>query len=141
MSLLLFIHILAAGFWLGCVAVEVVLERSRGGRDVAKKRLVADYHATVDQWIEIPTFIVLLVTGVMLIDVERLAGWYLLKVICGTSVVALNAWCAVMVRQRRRLADDEHFFPAYRSVSRRIDLTGYLGIPLAVAAVCLGFAF
>jgi len=141
MRLILFIHVLAAGFWLGCVAVEVVLERSRGGRDIAKKRLVADYHATVDQWIEIPTFMVLLVTGAMLIDVERLGGWYLLKVICGTSVVVLNAWCAVIVRQRRRLPDDERFLATYRRMSRRIDLSGYLGIPLAVAAVCLGFAF
>ncbi len=140
MSLIVFIHILAAGFWLGCVAVEVVLERSRGGRDVAKKRLVADYHVTVDQWIEIPTFMVLLVSGVIMLDMDRLAGWYLVKVVCGTTVVALNAWCAVLVRQRPHIADDEHFFAAYSQISRRIDLTAYLGAPFAIAAVWLGFS-
>jgi hypothetical protein len=140
MSAIVFVHILAAGFWLGCAAVEVVIERSRGGRDAAKKRLVADYHVIVDKWIEIPSITVLLGTGVMMIDVERLAGLYLLKVICGASVIALNAWCAIVVRQRRRLTDDEHFLGAYRGLSRRIDWSGYVGIPLAVAEVGLGSA-
>jgi hypothetical protein len=79
------------------------------------------------------------VTGLIMLDIDRMAGWYLVKVVCGIAVVALNAWCAVMVRQRRLIAEDEQFFPAYRQVSRRIDWTGYLGAPLAVIAICIGF--
>src|SRR5262245_28065874 len=136
MPLLPLVHVLAVGFWLGIVAVETVLERSRG-ESRPRGYAVARYHELIDRYCEIPIVVVVLGTGLAMLDPARLSGWYLVKVVCGVIAVGANMVCVVPVVLRRRAADADRL-PDVIRYSRMIDLTGVIGIPAALVALGLG---
>ena len=137
MSLLIKLHIVAVSFWLGIVAVESVLERTRaGGREIAF--YVARSHFLIDRWIEIPTFLVVVATGALLLDPARLSGWYLLKVVCGLVAVASNIFCAYFVVRRKQAAEAGDL-DAVKRQAWAIDLSG-LAIPVAMVALFIGLS-
>lgn len=39
----------------------------------------------IDLYCEVPAFMVVFVSGVAMIDIEQLHGWYLVKIIAGTT--------------------------------------------------------
>jgi hypothetical protein len=125
-------HVLAVGVWFGVVAVEIVLERSRAASQPIS-RAVARYHFRIDLLLEIPTVLVVLGTGLAMLDPARLSGWYLAKVACGLVAVASNAVCVVPVVLRVRAAERARPDDVVR-YSRMIDWTAVVGIPAAVVA-------
>ena len=104
MGLNAFLHVMALGLWGGCVAVEMLLERSARS-DPGLRAQVARYHDAIDRFIEIPILIAVLVTGVALLDLERLHGWYLVLVVSGSTAVLVNFLCVVPVVRRKRAVD------------------------------------
>lgn len=66
MSMLLIIHIAAVAFWFGLVGAEFVIERSRA-ETVSHGFSVAKNLYYIDLFLEMPTFVVVLITGGLLI--------------------------------------------------------------------------
>jgi hypothetical protein len=136
MPLLHVVHVLGVGFWLGVLGVETVLERSRTSSR-ATGYAVARYHYLIDVFLEIPVFVVVLGTGLAMVDPMRLSGWYLVKVVCGLVAVGANAVCVIPVVLRRRAAERDRLTDV-RHYSRMIDWTAVVGLPAALVALGLG---
>ncbi|MDH4199815.1 MAG: hypothetical protein OEV66_05465 [Spirochaetia bacterium] len=64
MDLLHFTHIFFVGSWLGTVAVEAVIEW-RAAKD-QKIQVLGRWHYYIDLFVEIPTFTIVLFTGILL---------------------------------------------------------------------------
>ncbi|MCC6195779.1 MAG: hypothetical protein IT518_15060 [Burkholderiales bacterium] len=127
---LLQVHFLAAGFWLGLLAVETVLEL----HPRASESTIAVVHKWVDLLFEGPAVLLVLTTGALLLG----GNWpapplLLLKAGIGLVPILANFYCFPLVLARARTTD------AQRAVvlSRRIKLTG-AAIPFVFAAFALG---
>jgi hypothetical protein len=99
-----FLHVLALGLWGGCVAVEMLLESSARS-DPGLRAQVARYHDAIDRFIEIPILTAVLVTGLLLLHLELLRGWYLVLVVSGSTAVLVNFLCVIPVVRRKRAVD------------------------------------
>ena len=103
-SFLLLIHLVAVGVWLGCVLTEALFERALLGQGRAYERLLADLHLKVDQWVEVPVLLAVLLTGGLMV---RSAAWdalLVLKVGLGLLAVVANAVCVGLVWRRAQAA-------------------------------------
>lgn len=130
------IHVCVFCFWLGIIAVETLIERQRFmGRQETLN--AAQYHYQIDVYLEVPAFIILLLTGMMMLDPNQLSGWYLVKVICGVMAVGINAWCVLPVIQRKNAADVGNLGEVIR-FSEMIDKALPMGLPFGLAALVLG---
>lgn len=138
MSSLQLIHVFAVAFWLGCVAVEVVVEQV-GLRRNDLRAAVPQFHFYVDRFVEIPAFTTVLVTGLLLFDGGRFtADWvYATKVVCGLLAVAANVYSIYPVIMRKRAADAGDK-AGVRRYGRQIDATVPVGVPAALIALGIG---
>ncbi len=101
-SALVLAHLLALGIWLGCILTEAAFEHTLP-RDEAFERAVARLHVLVDIWIETPAFVVVLVTGTLMLADAPWDGALRAKVALGLAAVAINVWCVWLVFRRRAL--------------------------------------
>lgn len=138
MSLLLFAHVTALGVWLGVVLVEAIIELQPAVTD-GYELLVARLHKKIDCFCEIPAFSTVLVTGLALIEPQRLHGWYLVLVLSGTIAIAINVWCVLDVL-RRSVAARAGNRPRVATLSRRIIASGVIGAPFAITAAAVGLS-
>ena len=138
MSVLILVHLFAVAFWLGCVAVEVVVEQV-GLRRADLRSAVPQLHFYVDRYVEIPAFSTVLVTGVMLFDAGRFTGdWvYATKVICGLLAVGANVFSIYPVIKRKYAADAGDR-AAVRRYGKLLDATVPVGVPAALIALGIG---
>jgi len=132
---LLQLHLIAVSLWLGAVATETVLEFSV--RDAASRRAVAVAHAKIDQWVEIPVVIAVVVTGGLLLA-RVWPGSLLLWVKVGAGLLAVTAQviCIPLVRARLNATDGVR----ERDLTRQIKMTLW-GAPFALAAIVIGLNF
>ena len=129
-------HLMLAGFWLGLLAAETVLELCGG--DAASRRTVALVHRWIDAFFEIPVAIAVLATGLILL--ARL--WpapplVLVHAAAGTIPAAVNIVCAVWVYARWKQSTDD---ARVVDLTRKVKLTG-LAIPLVILALVIGVGF
>lgn len=103
-SMLLILHILFIGIWLGCVLTEALFERALLGQGRAQELLLADLHKRVDVWIEIPAFIAVVVTGGMLLLQAAPSAWLHIKIALGLLAVVTNGMCVGLVFARAKAA-------------------------------------
>lgn len=136
MDLLLQLHLFAVAFWLGVVAVEFLLERSRA-QSRSQGFSVAQLHRKIDLWFEMPAFSLVLVTGILMFDSSRFEGVYALKIIAGNLAVAGNLLCLAPVLQRHVAASGDNLSDVIR-LSRQIDLISLLAIPAGLVALVCG---
>ncbi len=138
MSALVFVHVFAVAFWLGCVAVEVVVEQV-GLRRAALRSAVPQFHFYVDRFVEIPAFSTVLVTGLLLFDASRFTqDWvYATKVLCGLIAVGANIFSIYPVIMRKRAADTGDKI-AIRRYGKLLDATVPVGVPAALVALGIG---
>ena len=135
-DLLLQLHLFAVAFWLGVVAVEYLLERTRA-QSRNQGFTVARLHSQIDLFFEMPAFSVVLVTGLLLIEPTRFDGIYALKVVAGGIAVLGNALCLVPVLKRRTAAEKNDLSNVIRQ-SRLIDIISLLAIPAGLVALACG---
>ena len=102
--LLLLLHLLFVGLWLGCVLTEALFERALLGRGRAHELLLADLHKRVDVWIEIPAFVAVTVTGSLLLMRALPSPMIHAKVALGLLAVATNMVCVGLVFARAMAA-------------------------------------
>ena len=135
-NLLLQLHLFAVAFWLGVVAAEYLLERTRA-QSRNQGFTVARLHSQIDLFFEMPAFSVVLVTGLLLIEPTRFDGIYALKVVAGGIAVLGNALCLVPVLRRRTAAEKNDLSNVIRQ-SRLIDIISLLAIPAGLVALACG---
>jgi hypothetical protein len=136
MTLALLLHLFLLGLWLGCVMVEGVLEFF-ARRDRGTEKKVAELHFWIDVLVEIPAFLGVLVTGLVLIDGHALSGLLLVKIAFGMAAIVVNALCVLPV-VRRRFAAARSEEENVRRQSKWIGLAFVVGLPLGFAAMGLG---
>ncbi len=128
-------HLAVLGAWAVVVVVEGALVR--GARTLERKRRVAVIHYWIDLLIEIPLLVAVLVTGAWLTSlVWPPSARMSVKIACGLTAVAVNAYCAGHVILRRRRVTDER---ALLHHGRRVLLSA-LGVPPALVAAYIGGA-
>jgi hypothetical protein len=130
-AILLVLHILGVGLWLGCAGAETLLEIV-GDRKPELKRTVIRLHYWIDLTVELPVVLLALVTGIALAtQLPADGGWELAKRIIGLVALTANlgAIGAVIARERAARAGDE------RALERRQSLFGTLVVVAAPAAL------
>ncbi|PBJ22812.1 hypothetical protein BSG18_23060 [Pseudomonas ogarae] len=133
---LLQLHLFAVAFWLGIVAVEYLLERTRA-QSRNQGFTVARLHRQIDLFFEMPAFVVVLVTGLLLIEPTRFDGIYTLKVVAGGIAVLGNMLCLIPVLKRRSAAEKNNLPDVIRQ-SRQIDIISVTAIPAGLLALACG---
>ncbi|WP_237155527.1 hypothetical protein [Oryzibacter oryziterrae] len=107
MSLVLLLHILFAGLWIGCVMTEVLFERTLSGQGWAADKLLARLHYRVDLAVEMPAALGVGVTGSLM--AARIVHWDMALATMATAgllAIAANILCLVHVRRRHLAALD-----------------------------------
>lgn len=135
-DLLLQIHLFAVAFWLGVVAVEYLLEQSRA-QSRNQGFTVARLHRKIDLLFEMPAFLVVLITGILLFEPARFEGLYAVKVVADAVAVLGNMLCLVPVLRRRAAADKEDLGDVIAQ-SRLIDRISLTAIPAGLVALACG---
>ena len=134
---LLSIHLFAVAFWFGVVGVEFILER---GRALSKEHgyKVADIHHHIDMYLEMPAFMVVLITGVLMLDISRLDdGLYLLKISAGFLAVIGNIYCVYPIIKRKLAAQNKDIV-LLKYYSKLVDKISLVAIPAGVIALVCG---
>lgn len=103
MSLLLTLHLLALGIWIGVVAAEFVIEFD-GMKNSTSLIKASKLHFLTDIWVEIPAFTIVLITGLLMINSHHLQGVFLYKIIFGLAAIIFNSVCVYAVFRRRGYA-------------------------------------
>jgi putative copper export protein len=99
MSLMLLLHLVFAGAWLGCILVEALFEHgSGGGSDM--RLFISKLHWRVDLLIEIPAFAGVLLTGGFLIAEASMTPLLWTKTAFGMIAILFNIACVWLVRVR-----------------------------------------
>ena len=99
-SLLLPIHLVAAGTWLGCVLTEALFERALLDKGPEQELLLAGLHKRVDLVVEMPAILVVLVTGAFLFQGAAPSALLHTKVAFGLLAIVANAYCVWLVFRR-----------------------------------------
>lgn len=102
--MLLLLHLMLVGLWLGCVLTEALFERALLGKGRAYELLLADLHKRVDGWIEIPAFVAVVVTGGMLLTQASPSVWLKIKLTLALLAVLANGVCVGVVFVRAKAA-------------------------------------
>jgi len=104
-SMLLLLHLICVGLWLGCIVTEVLFERALLGRGRDQELILVDLHKHVDMFVEIPAFLIVLVTGILMLPETSWNNMLLFKTACGTLAVVSNIYCVWLVFKRAAAAN------------------------------------
>lgn len=132
-------HIAFVGIWLGCILTEAIFERALLGKGRDKEKILAVLHKKVDVIVEVPAFIVVLVTGALLLkDMPGNAALYL-KIGFGLIAILANAYCVHIVFRRAKCAEDEDWegFERLDHLQHKVGGVVLLGV---LAALGLGLS-
>jgi hypothetical protein len=136
-KLLLPIHIAAVGIWLGCVLTEALFERALLGKGRDKELLLAGLHKRVDLMVEIPAFVVVLVTGLLMLRSAAPSALLHSKIGFGLLAIATNAYCVWLVYRRLAHARAGNW-SAFEQIDRTQHKIGAVVLVCIVVALALG---
>lgn len=140
MNLLLPLHLVFVGLWLGCVLTEILFERALLGQGHDAQRILARLHRRVDLAVELPSLLVVLLTGALMALRLPPAGLLLhAKIALGLLAVTANLYCVGLVlrRDRHAAAGD---WPAFEAADHRQHRYGAVVLLGLVGALALGLA-
>lgn len=135
MSLILIIHLIAIGIWIGVVGAEFAIEFD-GMKDDESHIRASKMHYLTDIWIEIPAFTAVLITGLLMLNESHLAGVFLYKVIFAVLAIMFNIICVCAVFKRRKFALSSDI-EGMRSADTAMKIGGLI-IPTFLVAFVLG---
>jgi len=138
--MLTFLHLGFAFLWLGCVLTEALFERAllSGNRDAHK--MLADLHVRVDLIVEIPAMIVVLGTGGLLwLGASSLRATSIVMLVAGATALIANAYCVLLVFQRREAARSEAWdrFERLDHQQHKVGAVVLLGLIVAIVSGAL----
>jgi hypothetical protein len=138
MTILLTIHLIALGIWIGVVGAEFAIEFD-GMKDNESYIRASKMHYKTDIWIEIPAFLIVLITGVLMITEHHLSGLFLYKIVFGLLAIAFNILCVYAVFKRKKFADLSDI-EGMKSTNLAMRVGGLI-IPTFLVAFALGIYF
>lgn len=103
-SVLLLLHLTFVGIWLGCVLTEALFERALLGKGRAQELILVALHKRVDIFVEIPAFVVVLVTGVFMFTAANANPLLITQIAFGLLAIAANVYCVWLVFRRASAA-------------------------------------
>ncbi len=103
MSLILIIHLIALGIWIGVVGAEAAIEFDGMNDDESYIR-ASKLHYITDIWVEIPAFTTVLASGMLMVNESHLSGVFLYKIIFALLAIMFNLICVYAVFKRRKCA-------------------------------------
>jgi hypothetical protein len=103
LAVLLLIHILCAGVWLGCVLTETLVERGLTSHRLA----LAELHLAIDLWIEVPAFLGVAATGLALLRLSPVGALLSIKIGIAAGAILANVLCVWRVWARVKAARQE----------------------------------
>ncbi len=95
----LLIHILCAFLWLGCVLVEIVLERA-GPESALLRRWLALAHWRLDLCVELPAFLGVLATGGYLAGILPVTPLLTTNIAAGLIAIGASVYGVLAVGRR-----------------------------------------
>lgn len=103
--LLLPLHLVFASVWLGCILTEALFERALLAEGPVAHLALARLHVRVDNLVELPAILVVLVTGLAMFvqSWPRTPSFYVMAS-SGVAAIGLNLYCVWLVYQRRSAA-------------------------------------
>ena len=139
--MLLIIHLVCVGLWLGCVLTEALFERALLAHGHTHALLLAQLHKRVDLFVEIPAFVGVTVTGACLIGQATPALWLYIKIAMALLAVLANIVCVGLVFGRASAAQAGNWarFDQLDKVQHQLGavvllgMLGALGFGLALA--------
>jgi uncharacterized membrane protein len=137
MNALLPLHLLGVGLWLGCVLTEVLFERALLGKGRAQEALLADLHRRVDVFVEVPAFVLVLVSGAVMLSTHAADLWLHAKIGFGVLAIAANVYCVWLVFARARAAQDGRW-DDFDRIDARQHRYGAVVLVAMLAAIVLG---
>jgi uncharacterized membrane protein len=99
-SIVLPLHLTFVGLWLGCVLTEALFERALLGKGREQEMLLAALHKRVDVFVEIPAFVVVLLTGGLMLPTALQSPALTTKIGFGLLAVVANIYCVRLVFRR-----------------------------------------
>jgi hypothetical protein len=136
MGAALLLHLVCIGVWLGCILVEGIVEHAIDD-SASMRRFMSELHWRIDRYVEIPTFVAVLLTGAYLAGSVALTPWLIAKIGFGLLAVLLNAYC-VLLAFRRLEASRAHDFAAWEAIDERLHRFGALVLIALVLALAIG---
>ena len=106
-SVLLPLHLASVGIWLGCVITEAIFERALLRKGRAQELILVELHKRVDLIVEIPAFMVVLVTGAAMLSFVNPGPLLTTKIAFGLLAIATNIYCVWLVFRRARAAHSD----------------------------------
>ncbi len=103
-NLVLLLHIVFIGVWLGCVVTEALFERALLGQGRTQELILVGLHKRVDIFIEIPAFLVVLVTGGLMWANAAPSPALHAKIAFGLLAILANVVCVRLVFRRAKAA-------------------------------------
>ncbi len=137
--MLLTLHLLFVGAWLGTVLVEALFERALLGQGPDKELILARLHWKVDKLIELPLLIAVAVSGAKLLRGVPLDGLLRAKLACAALAIFANLYCIWLVRLRLRVAE-AGAWDLFAIIDKRQHQIGALVLIGLLAAVGFGLA-
>ena len=133
--MLLTLHLLAVGCWIGVVGAEFFIEIP-AMKDEEALKTASHIHFATDRWIEIPAFTTVLITGLLMMNESHASGPFLYKIIFGILAVGFNLLSVYAVVKRRNylLKDDVKGMDSVLPMKR----ISALVIPCFLIALALG---
>ncbi|MGJ4952072.1 hypothetical protein [Bradyrhizobium sp. HKCCYLS20291] len=97
--MLVALHIMSLGIWIGCILTEAAFEHMTGKiHPVAIARL----HVAVDTYVETPAFLAVLATGIGLLASANPSPVFWVKIGIGLIAILTNVACVGLVIARDR---------------------------------------
>ena len=138
--LLLFLHLLCAAAWLGCILVEVVYERSID-TSLAMRRFVSQLHWRTDLSIEGPALLGVSITGGALLSMAPASPLLSVKIAFGGLAVLSNLICILLVKKRldAACASEQQRYERLDHLQHKVGALVLIGV--LVALVLGGYLF
>ena len=135
--MLIALHLLAAGAWIGTVLVEALFERALLGQGREQELILARLHWKVDKLVELPLLLVVIASGAKLLRDVPLDGMLRAKLACAALAVFANLYCIWLVRLRLKMAE-AGAWDLFAMIDRRQHQIGALVLAGLLGAAALG---
>ncbi len=135
--MLLILHALFASIWLGCVLTEVGFERVLARGTERDWLNMARIHHRVDALIEIPAYVAVLITGVLMWGTTAINATAAHVMIgAGSIAIATNVVCSALVFRRLSFAQAERWEDFHRADAwlHRLGAVVLIGLLMALIA-------
>ena len=135
--MILAVHLVLVGAWLGAVLVAALAERALLGQGREQDLLLARLRWKIDRLVALPLLLAVIATGARLLPAAPGDPWFKAKLACGALAIFANLYCIWLVRLRLRMAE-AGAWDLFAIIARRQHQVGAVVLIALLAAMGLG---